>query len=89
MIRFADDFNSNNDDRNEVKKSEIKKIKKILKAIFNSEGFHEGAFKESATLVDLVKIVDEVLLQKNNNSINIIIDRNANNSLDILIKEIS
>lgn len=93
MIRFADNFNPNNDDDNDqydqFKKYDIDKVKKLLKAIFDSKTHNEGAFHESATLVDLVTIVDEVLFQEKHNSISLIIDKNANNSLDISVKKIT
>ncbi len=84
MIRFADSQEPNNNKSN----LDINKIKNLLKAIFDNAGHTTGSFHESATLVDLVDITEQILFKQNYNSLHLIIDRNPNNSLDITIDKV-
>ena len=67
---------------------DIEKAKKLLKLIFEQSSHTAGSIHQDANLVDLVDLVDEILFKKNYNSVHIIIDKNANNSLDITINKV-
>jgi hypothetical protein len=67
---------------------DIEKAKKLLKLIFEQSAYTAGSIHQNANLVDLVNLADEMLFQKNYNSVHIIIDKNANNSLDITINKV-
>lgn len=79
MIGFRKDKEPN-------KQSEV--IQKLLDILYNDEEYYVGSFHESSDLTELVQIVYKVLFDQKNESIQLIIDRNPNNSIDITIDKI-
>jgi hypothetical protein len=79
MISFRKDEESN---------KQQKAYDKLLKILLDQEEYYNGSFHESSDLTQLVQIVYKTLFDQNNNSIQLIIDKNPNNSIDITIDTI-
>lgn len=86
MIAFRDNRNPNN--KNSNNKDLSSKLQKLLDIIHGKENYYSGAFYENTNLAELINIVDSCLFKENQKSIHIIIDRKANNSIDITIDKV-
>lgn len=62
--------------------------KKLLEILSGEEEYYNGSFLQDSDLTELVQIVYKTLFDQNNNSIQLIIDKNPNNSIDITIDTI-
>ena len=79
MIAFRKEEDSN-------KKKQA--YKKLLEILSGEEEYYNGSFLQDSDLTELVQIVYKTLFDQNNNSIQLIIDKNPNNSIDITIDTI-
>lgn len=79
MIAFRKEEDSN-------KKEQA--YKKLLEILSGEEEYYNGSFLQDSDLTELVQIVYKTLFDQNNNSIQLIIDKNPNNSIDITIDTI-
>lgn len=61
---------------------------KLMQILSGEEEYYNGSFHEGSDLTELVQIVYKTLFDQNNNSIQLIIDKNPNNSIDITIDTI-
>lgn len=61
---------------------------KLMQILSGEKKYYNGSFHQSSDLTELVQIVYQVLFKDNNNSIQIIVDKNPNNSIDITIDTI-
>lgn len=80
MIAFRKEEDSN-------KKKQA--YKKLLEILSGEEEYYNGSFLQGSDLTELVQIVYKTLFDQNNNSIQLIIDKNPNNSIDITIDTIT
>lgn len=79
MISFRKEEDSN---------KQQKAYDKLLEILSGKEEYYNGSFHEGSDLTELVQIVYKTLFDQNNNSIQLIIDKNPNNSIDITIDTI-
>lgn len=79
MISFRKEEDSN---------KQQKAYDKLLEILSGKEEYYNGSFHEGSDLKELVNIVYKTLFDQNNNSIQLIIDKNPNNSIDITIDTI-
>lgn len=79
MIAFREDFKKNKN------KSSIDKFQELLDIIYDKKKFHNGSFYESVDLSEIINIIYKVLYEEDNKSIQLIIDKNKNNSMDLTI----
>lgn len=79
MISFRKEEGSN---------KQQKAYDKLLEILSGKEEYYNGSFHEGSDLTELVQIVYKTLFDQNNNSIQLIIDKNPNNSIDITIDTI-
>jgi len=80
MIAFREGWEPNNNLTN--------KLQKLLDLLNEDCEIDSGALYESKNIGDLIQIVYDSLYNKNNDCISLIINKNANNSLDITIDKI-
>lgn len=79
MISFRKEEDSN---------KQQKAYDKLLEILSGKEEYYNGSFHEGSDLTELVQIVYKTLFDQKNNSIQLIIDKNPNNSIDITIDTI-
>lgn len=58
---------------------------KLIDIILNNPKYYPGSFHENTNLSELINCVDQVLFKENNSSMQIIIEKKPNNSLDLTI----
>jgi enolase len=85
MIAFRKDHDSNN----EKSKDLVEKLQQILDIVYEKEKNYPGSLHEQVNISDLIDIVHDTLYIKNKNSIQLIVNKNKNNSLDITIDTIN
>ena len=61
---------------------------KLIEILSGEEEYYNGSFHEGSDLTELVQIVYKTLFDQKNNSIQLVIDKNPNNSIDITIDTI-
>lgn len=79
MIAFREDFKKNKN------KLSIDKFQELLDIIYDKKKFHNGSFHESVDLSEIINIIYKVLYEEDNKSIQLIIDKNQNNSMNLTI----
>ena len=67
------------------KSKEDANFEKLYNIIVNNPKYFPGSFHENTDLSELINCVDQVLFKENNNSMQIIIEKKPNNSLDLTI----
>lgn len=67
------------------KSKEDANFEKLYNIIVNNPKYFPGSFHENTNLSELINCVDQVLFKENNNSMQIIIEKKPNNSLDLTI----
>lgn len=85
MIAFRKDYGSNN----EKSKDLTEKLQQILNIVYEKEKNYPGSLHEQVNISDLINIVYDTLYKKNKDSIQLIVNKNKNNSLDIIIDTIN
>lgn len=84
MIAFRKEYDSNN----EKSKDLVEKLQQILDIVYEKEKNYPGSLHEQVNISDLIDIVYDTLYIKNKNSIQLIVNKNKNNSLDVTIDTI-
>lgn len=79
MISFRKEEDSN---------KQQKAYDKLIEILSGKEEYYNGSFHEGSDLTELVQIVYKTLFDQKNNSIQLVIDKNPNNSIDITIDTI-
>ncbi len=87
MIAFRKD-RPEGDKPQKTSKDIASKLQQILDIIYHKEKYYPGSLHESSNISDLVEIVYEVLYNKNKKSIQLIVEKNKNNSLNITVDTI-
>lgn len=67
------------------KNKQNENYKKLLDVILDSPKYYPGSFHKDSNLTELIDCVDQVLFKQDNDSMNIIIEKNSNNSLDLTV----
>lgn len=67
------------------KSKEDANFEKLYNIIVNNPKYFPGSFHENTNLSELINCVDQVLFKENNSSMQIIIEKKPNNSLDLTI----
>ena len=85
MIAFRKDYGSNN----EKSKDLVEKLQQILDIVYEKEKNYPGSLHEQSNISDLIDIVYDTLYKKNKDTIQLIVHKNKNNSLDVIIDTIN
>jgi hypothetical protein len=67
------------------KNKQNENYKKLLDVILDNPKYYPGSFHKDSNLTELIDCVDQVLFKQDNDSMNIIIEKNSNNSLDLTV----
>lgn len=87
MIAFRKDPPEDNNSP-KTSKDIVSKLQQILDIVYQKEKYYPGSLHENSNISDLVEIVYEVLYNKNKKSIQLIVEKNKNNSLNIIVDTI-
>ena len=85
MIAFRKDYGSNNEKSEDL----TEKLQQILNIVYEKEKNYPGSLHEQSNISDLIDFVYDTLYKKNKDTIQLIINKNKNNSLDIIIDTIN
>ena len=85
MIAFRKDYGSNNEKSEDL----TEKLQQILNIVYEKDKNYPGSLHEQSNISDLIDIVYDTLYKKNKDTIQLIINKNKNNSLDIIIDTIN
>ena len=85
MIAFRKDYGSNNEKSEDL----TEKLQQILNIVYEKEKNYPGSLHEQVNISYLIDIVYDTLYKKNKDTIQLIINKNKNNSLDVIIDTIN
>lgn len=86
MISINKNFNSEDpSDKEDV----IAKLQNLLDIIHDKEEYYPGSLHENVDLSEIIQAIYSTLFDKKKQSIQIIVEKNKNNSLDLIIDTIN
>lgn len=80
---------SSNSDDSSNKKDVIEKLQNLLDIIHDKEEYYPGSFHENVDLSEIIQAIYSILFDKKKQSVQIIVEKNKNNSLDLIIDTIN
>ena len=80
-----DDPPSNANEKPSNKNDLINKLQNLLDVIHNDPIYYNGSFHKDTNLVEVLNAIDVILFKDNNTSVHLIVEKKANNSMDMTI----